>query len=240
MRLIRIRRARDKNHYIKIKFYTLIGASKVSRYDSPELTFDKINYLTGMLRFIWTLYWKWSGWKIRGRYPYELQKLLIIVAPHTTWKDVLVGFSIRTMLRVPDISFLGKKELFDGPLGWFFRRAGGIPVDRFNPKGMVGQVAELFTQRDRFILAMAPEGTRKRVDKLRSGFYHIAHTAQVPLLMAGLDFKHKEIVFSEPFYTTGDSEADFNKIIGFFSAFEGARPEQDLRHLGGKSTRNAI
>lgn len=184
-----------------------------------------------MLSLFWKGYWKFYGWKIRGQFPAHLQKLLIIVAPHTSWKDILVGFAVRTVLHIPDIRFLGKKELFDGPFGWFFRRAGGTPVDRFNPKGMVGQVAELFAQNYRFILAMSPEGTRKRVDKLRTGFYYIAHTAGVPLLMAGIDFKNKEVVFSDPFFTTGNLEADLEKILSFFSGFTGARPERDLRHL---------
>ena len=185
-----------------------------------------------MLRAFWKLYWKWSGWSFSGQFPYQEQKLLIIVAPHTTWKDVLIGFATRAQLNIPDIKFLGKKELFDGPFGWFFCWMGGTPVDRFSSHGVVAQVAGFFTSHERFILAMAPEGTRKRVDKLRTGFYHIAQTARVPLLMAGLDFENRRVVFSEPFYTSGDEEADFRKIIRFFSRFKGANPEQDLRHLG--------
>lgn len=184
-----------------------------------------------MLRLLWKLYWKLSGWKVRGQFPHEQKKALMIVAPHTTWKDVLVGFSGRAVLDIPHARFLGKKELFDGPFGWLFRWLGGTPVDRFSSQGMVGQVVEMFRTNEKFLLAMAPEGTRKRVDKLRSGFYHIANTAQVPLLMVGLDFGKKELVLSEPFFTTGNETADLHQIIQFFARFQGAVPEQDLRHL---------
>ena len=184
-----------------------------------------------MLSAFWRLVWKWWGWKFQGQYPYALPKLLIIVGPHTTWKDVLLGFAVRAQLGVPDIKFLGKKELFEGPFGWFFYWAGGTPVDRFSPQGMVNQVVDLYKKKDRFILAMSPEGTRKRVDKLRTGFYHIAHQARVPVVMAGLDFAQKQVVFSEPFTTTGDQERDLKKILQFFSSCTGAVPAQDLRHL---------
>lgn len=184
-----------------------------------------------MLRLLWKLYWKLSGWKVRGSFPYQEKKLLMIVAPHTTWKDVLVGFAGRAVLDISHARFLGKKELFDGPFGWLFRWLGGTPVDRFSPTGMVEQVADLFRNHDRFLLAMAPEGTRQRVDKLRSGFYHIAKAAGVPILMVGLDFGKKELTLSPLFYTTDDEAADFHRIIQYFAQFEGAVPEQDLRHL---------
>lgn len=184
-----------------------------------------------MARIFWKWYMALTGWKIVGRYPYELDKLIIIVAPHTTWKDVIVGMSVRNVLRIKHTRFLGKKELFDGPFGWFFRWIGGTPVDRFSAKGVVGQAADLFKKNERFVLAIAPEGTRQRVEKLRSGFYHIARAAQVPILMAGFDFAKKEVVLSEPFYTTGDEEADIAHIIAYFAAFTGANPAKDLRHL---------
>lgn len=188
-------------------------------------------YLDTMMRFFWKLYMKLTGWKIVGRYPHELDKMIIIVAPHTTWKDVIIGMSVRSVLGIKHARFLGKKELFDGPFGWFFRWIGGTPVDRFSSKGVVGQAADLFRSNEKFILAIAPEGTRQRVDKLRTGFYHIAQMAKVPLLMAGFDFGRKEVVLSEPFYTTGNEDADFAFILHYFSAFTGADPSRDLRHL---------
>ena len=184
-----------------------------------------------MLRLLWKLYWKLSGWKVVGQFPYNYKKLVLIVAPHTSSKDVFVGFAARSILKIDNAHFLGKKELFDGPFGWLFRWLGGTPVDRFSNQGMVEQVAALFTQHDSFILAMAPEGTRKRVDKLRSGFYHIAKAAQVPIVMVGLDFENKRLVLGEAFFTSEDEVADFRRIIAFFAEIKGKNPELDLRHL---------
>ncbi len=189
-----------------------------------------------MLRLLWNVYWKLGGWKIRGSFPYDIPKMVMIVAPHTSWKDVLVGFAARSKLKITHAKFLGKKELFDGNFGWFFRKLGGVPVDRFSKQGMVEQVVEMFRSNNNFLLGMAPEGTRKRVDKLRSGFYHIARQAHVPILPVGLDFKNKELVLGQAFLPTDNEEADFQRIIDFFSGITGYHPEKDLRHL----TRNSI
>jgi len=184
-----------------------------------------------MLRLLWKLYWKITGWKVVGDFPFQYKKMVLIVAPHTSWKDVVVGFAARNELKIYHAKFLGKKELFDGPFGFLFRWLGGTPVDRFSKQGMVEQVTALFAKNDSFLLAMAPEGTRKRVDKLRSGFYHIAKQAQVPILPVGLDFEKKEIVIGKPLFTSDDEAADFKTIIAFFATIKGANPGFDLRHL---------
>lgn len=184
-----------------------------------------------MLRLFWKLYWKITGWKIVGQFPYHLKKMVIIVAPHTSWTDILVAFAVRNELKIYDAKFLGKKELFIGPLGWLLSSLGGTPVDRTVKHGMVNQVARLFASHESFLLAMAPEGTRKKVDKLRSGFYHIAKTADVPLLPIGLDFKNKQLVIGEAFYASNDETDDLKKIIAFFSSFTGKNPAGDLRHF---------
>src|SRR5574343_647252 len=139
------------------------------------LTSHKISYLNPMLRPFWKIWWLLSGWKISGNFPQEIPKLLMIVGPHTSWKDVVVGFAARSILGIDHAHFLGKKELFDGPFGWLFRWLGGTPVDRFSSNGVVEQAADLFRKNERFLLAMSPEGTRKKVDRLRTGFYHIAN-----------------------------------------------------------------
>lgn len=184
-----------------------------------------------MLHLLWKTYWKLSGWKIAGRFPYHYKKMVMIVAPHTSWKDILVGFAARNELQIHHAKFLGKKELFDGPFGWLFKKLGGTPVDRFSKQGMVEQVVEMFAINENFILAMSPEGTRKKVDTLRSGFYHIAKQAKVPILMVGFDFENKQLIIGTPFFTSDDETADFKTIIKFFAAIKGAKPELDLRHL---------
>ena len=184
-----------------------------------------------MLRFIWKIYWKLSGWKIAGEFPYQYKKMVLAVAPHTSWIDVLIGFAARNELKITHAKFLGKKELFVWPLGWILRKLGGTAVDRFSKHGLVEQVAALFATHEIFLLGMAPEGTRKRVDKLRSGFYHIAKLAQVPILPIGLDYKNKQLVLGEPFFASDDEAADFKKIIAFFADIKGREPDGDLRHL---------
>jgi len=189
------------------------------------------NYLTSMVRLLLKLYWKLSGWKIAGSFPYQYKKMLMAVAPHTCKEDVLVGFAARNELKITHAKFLGKKELFKGPLGWMLRKLGGTPVDRHSKHGMVDQAAALFANNENFLLALAPEGTRKRVDSLRSGFYHIAKKAQVPILPIAFDFKNKQVVVGEAFLPGDDEGADFKRVMGFFANYEGKHPEKDLRHL---------
>lgn len=177
------------------------------------------------------LYWKFAGWEVVGKFPHQYNKLILIVAPHTSWVDILLGFAARRQLNIGHAKFMAKKELFDGPFGRFFSRLGGTPVDRSGKHGMVEQAVALFNTHEKFILAIAPEGTRKRVDKLRTGFYHIAKAAQVPILPIGFDFKNKKVILGQPLFTSTDEDGDMKKIISFFSDIQGHNPTLDLRHL---------
>ncbi|MBI3233240.1 MAG: 1-acyl-sn-glycerol-3-phosphate acyltransferase [Bacteroidetes bacterium] len=85
-----------------------------------------------MLRLFLKLYWKIFGWKISGNFPYQYKKMVLAVAPHTHWVDVMVGLAARQALNIPNAKFLGKRELFVWPLGWILRKLGGTPVDRFS------------------------------------------------------------------------------------------------------------
>lgn len=183
------------------------------------------------MRICWNLFLQMQGWKIRNEFPYHLKKCVIAVGPHTSAWDFVIGLAVRSKLKLYHLNFLGKAELFKGRFGFFFRKMGGYPVDRFSNNNVVDQVAEQFKIRDQFVLALSPEGTRKKVDKLRTGFYHIALKAGVPIVLAGLDFGRKEISFSEPFLPTGNMEEDFKKIIHFFADKEGKIPEYGLKHL---------
>ena len=128
------------------------------------------------------------------------------------------------------IHFLGKKELFDGPFGFIFRWLGGIPVDRSSSHNMVDQVVQKFKSEESFSLVLSPEGTRKKVERLRTGFYNIAQQAGVPLVMVGFDFGKKEVVIAEPF-TTSEQAADFRLLLDFFGPMQGKNPEKGLAHL---------
>lgn len=183
------------------------------------------------MRFLWKLYFRIRGWKIISPFPLDIPKAVIIVAPHTCVDDFFIGLAARSILKIQSSHFLGKQELFKGPVGYLLRQMGGFPVDRFSKKNMVDQVVDLFNSHSEFLLALSPEGTRKKVDRLRSGFYYIAQKANVPIIMVAFDFGHKEIKIAEPFFTSTDEAADIKKIINFFAPIQGKYPELGLSHL---------
>jgi len=183
------------------------------------------------MRSLWKLYLKLEGWKAVNEFPNHLKKAVVLVAPHTHWKDFTIGLAARSVLKIKHGKYLGKAELFKGPFGFLFRWLGGTPVDRFSKQGVVEQVVEKFNNAENLVIALSPEGTRKRVDKLRTGFYYIAKKANVPIVMVGLDYSKKELSVSETFYTTDDEAADFRKIIEFFAPLKGYYPDQGFEHL---------
>ena len=183
------------------------------------------------MRFLWKLYFRLIGWKIRAPFPINTPKAVIIVAPHTCVDDLFIGLAARSILRLKSLQFFGKQELFKGPTGFLLRHFGGHPVDRFSKKNMVDQAVDLFNENSEFLLALSPEGTRKKVERLRTGFYYIAQKANVPIVMVAFDFANKEIRIEEPFFTSNDESADFNKIIHYFATVKGKYPELGLSHL---------
>jgi 1-acyl-sn-glycerol-3-phosphate acyltransferase len=138
------------------------------------------------------------------------------------------------VIPIPYAHYLGKRELFEGPFGWFFRATGGVPVDRNSKNNLVEQVVEEFTRRPHFVLALSPEGTRKKVDRLKTGFWHIAKLANVPIVMAGMDFSTRVLKLSKPFYPGESPEADLPAIVEFFAPIRGKNPELGIQHLGNK------
>lgn len=171
------------------------------------------------------------GWKSVGFFPADLKKYVVIVAPHTSGLDFVIGLLFRKALRLERAKYLGKDSLFKPPFGFFFRWLGGYPVDRSSSHNLVDQVAKIFNDHDEFALALSPEGTRKRVDKLKTGFYNIARKANVPIIMVAFDYKHKQAIISPSLETTSDQQADFEKILSYFRPIEGKYPENGLMHL---------
>jgi 1-acyl-sn-glycerol-3-phosphate acyltransferase len=171
------------------------------------------------------------GWKPKGAFPYHIKKYVVIVAPHTSAWDFVIGVLFRIALRLENAKYLGKKELFKPPFGFIFRGLGGFPVDRSQSSNLVDEVVKIFNSKDEFGIALSPEGTRARVDKLKTGFYHIAKQAHVPIIMVGLDFANKQVIFSEPYMALGDQQKDFEHILNFFRPIKGKHPEKGLSHL---------
>lgn len=166
------------------------------------------------------IYFKLLGWKLMGAFPDELKKYVVIAAPHTSWHDFYFGLLIRKITGTP-INFVAKKELFKWPMGMYFRAVGGVALDRTSGQNKVQAIADLFNSRAEFRLAIAPEGTRKKVENWKTGFYYIAKTAKVPIVMVTFDFGNKQNKISEPFYPTDNMEADFKVIQKFFEGVQG-------------------
>jgi 1-acyl-sn-glycerol-3-phosphate acyltransferase len=174
-----------------------------------------------MLRRLFVFWFKISGWKVKGKFPHHIPKMVVAVAPHTSAWDFVVGAAARDVMKIKNARFLGKKELFDGVFGWFFRSMGGIPVDRSSSKGLVQQVVEQIEKEEVFRLGMSPEGTRQKVEKLKTGFYHIAREANIPILLIGLDFSQKKVIVGPLLQQTENKEMVFKSIHEFFSTIKG-------------------
>lgn len=159
------------------------------------------------------------GWRQGGQLP-DVARLVVIAAPHSSWWDGLWGMLMKVALGV-DLTFMGKQELFRGPLGWLLRHLGGIPVERHATNGVVEQMVARFHDSPRLWLGLAPEGTRRAVTHWRSGFWHIAHEAGVPILPLYFDYPSKTIGFGPLFHTTGDKDADIAALRAFYQPFRG-------------------
>ena len=170
---------------------------------------------------------KMGGWKIEGVIANHIPKKVLIGAPHTSAWDLLLGLLVRSAVQAR-IQFVGKASLFKPPLGWFMKWIGGVPVDRSKTNNFVDSVVEVFNQREEFTFFLAPEGTRKKVEKFKTGFYYIAHKAQVPIQMIALNFKDKVVKFSEPFYTSDNAEKDIGFVENYFRGIIGKVPEKSF------------
>lgn len=164
------------------------------------------------------------GWRIQiDTYPLP-PKYIIAVVPHTSNLDFPMGLLIRSALR-EDIKFIGKDSLFKFPLGVIFRWLGGYPVDRSKRSHFVDGVVDIFNKKDQFKVSIAPEGTRRKVNSLKTGFYYIAKGAHVPILLCKFDYGHKIIGISAPFFPTDDVDADFAFIDNYFRGVRGKNPQ---------------
>jgi 1-acyl-sn-glycerol-3-phosphate acyltransferase len=170
------------------------------------------------------------GWKVTGPYPHEIPKLVLAVAPHTSNWDFPVGVLVRSACDADKVAvFVAKHTLFKPPFGWLFRWMNGVPVDR-NKKGgnFVAAVVEEFHKREKFHLCVAPEGTRKKVDRFKTGFYHIAKGAGVPIVLTRFDWGTREVDFGERFYPTDNEEKDLQYIWNYFKNTKGHNPENGI------------
>lgn len=168
------------------------------------------------------LYLWLAGWRVEGRFP-DTAKAVVIAAPHTSNWDLPLMLSVAYVLGVRP-AWLGKRELFRSPFGWLMRWLGGVPVDRGARQNMVQQAVDGFGDVDRLHLVVPPSGTRSRATHWKSGFYHIARGARVPIVCAYLDYRRKAGGIGPVMMASGDIAGDMARIRAFYADITGKFP----------------
>lgn len=180
---------------------------------------------TALIRGLSKLILGLAGWRAVGSPPRE-RKYVMICAPHTTYWDGFWMLGCASLLGM-DLRFLGKHQMFKGPLGWLMRGLGAVPVIRSQRMNTVQQAAAWFNSSDAFLLGVAPEGTRSLTKGWKTGFYYIAMEAKVPIACAFLDYRKKTGGFTgDVIYPTGDIEKDFELIRRVYEPITAKYPEK--------------
>ncbi|MCF8231078.1 MAG: lysophospholipid acyltransferase family protein [Bacteroidales bacterium] len=164
------------------------------------------------------------GWRIREDSVPDVRKAVILVAPHTSNKDFLIGRLAFNMLDIK-AAFLIKKEAFFFPVGGILRKIGGVPVSRNRKTNLVDQLSRYFSHSEELMLVVTPEGTRSYVKKWKRGFYYIALKANVPIILSYIDYARKEGGMGKVIYPSGDIEKDFAEIVNFYQGITARYPE---------------
>lgn len=179
-----------------------------------------------MIRWISQTILNVLGWKISGDPANELNKKLYIVVPHTSSMDFFIGMLVKSAVGLK-VNFLGKKALFFPPLSWLLTYVGIVPVKKNS--NQIEEIISLYRTREKMSFGLAPEGTRSRVNKLRSGFYHIAKGANVPVIMVTFDFGNRTVTFREPYFVSDDMEKDMAYIQDYYEGVVGYRKNKSYR-----------
>lgn len=174
-----------------------------------------------------------QGWRFEGEFP-NIPKAVAIVSPHTSNFDGLYAFLAMLGIGLK-VTIFGKDSLFKPPFDTLFKWIGVIPVHRDSPHGLTQQIINIIQSTERIWIAIAPEGTRKQAEKIKSGFYHIAMGANIPIVMFAFDYDAKVIRCLGVLQPTGDYDADLAKIFqhyeGRFSPKNPARLAKPLQKL---------
>ncbi|MBU3935773.1 lysophospholipid acyltransferase family protein [Patescibacteria group bacterium] len=188
-----------------------------------QYTIFDVPVLRNIFRLLAILFLKMIGWCKEGSLP-DIPKYVMILAPHTSNWDLPIGLAIAFALKLRGY-WLGKDRLFRWPFHGFFQWLGGIPIYRSKSSDVVAQMVQVFKERASLAMVLAPEGTRKKVTYWKSGFYHIARDANIPIVLAFLDYLRKAGGIGPVFNPTGDIEADMEYIRAFYATVTGKYPE---------------
>ncbi len=162
------------------------------------------------------------GWRIEGELP-QLDKFVVIGAHHTSNWDFMIFIALKFVLRL-NARWFGKHTLFRWPFGGLMRAWGGLPIRRHRQLNTVEQAVQAFRDNSQFMLILSPEGTRKKVERWKMGFYHIACGAGVPIVLGALDYQNKRVVIGPLFWPTGDEPADLKAILAFYRLYLPKKP----------------
>jgi 1-acyl-sn-glycerol-3-phosphate acyltransferase len=185
-----------------------------------KYTFFETPVLKTILRIFSIYYLKLIGWKVIGALPVDTPKYVVIAAPHTSNWDMPMTLMCTFALRAK-MHWMGKSSIFKWPFKTIMMWMGGIPIDRTKSNNIVDETIKLFNEHDELIITVPPEGTRKKAERWKTGFYHIARGAGVPIVCAFLDYKNKECGVGLTLMPTGDLEADMDKIKSFYNTKTG-------------------
>jgi len=177
-----------------------------------------------LVRALSTGYLKLSGWKLCGDWP-ALEKAVLVAAPHTSNWDGLNMLATAGYYRVK-LRWMGKKSLTQGPFGAIIKALGCVPIDRAASNDVVNTMREVFAAEKQMVLAVPPEGTRSAVRDWKSGFYHIAVAAGVPLVLSVLDYGARTVSLAAVITPSGDYEADLPLIRSYYANAKGKHPEK--------------
>ena len=184
-------------------------------------------YRPKALQFLGKLVLSIFGWRVKGSISEDFsnQKLVVIVAPHTSNWDGIFGVATVAGLDAK-ITFIGKHSAFRYGLGAFLRYMGGIPVDRSKPGGIIRDAIDQIKKIDGSLIAMSPEGTRSKVKEWKTGFLRIAKELNTNIIPASLDFAKKEILLGKAFVPSGNNEEDIRALKQYYSVFTAKHPEK--------------
>ena len=164
-----------------------------------------------------------TGWKFKGDIP-RSDRIILVAGPHTSNWDFLLALAFIFGLNL-NVFWIGKHTLFKNGFSKIMRKLGGIPVDRASPELLMNEVSYIVKKQQGVIIAISPEGTRKKVERLKSGFLRIAKTTNSQILLAGIDFESKLIHLGKLFQPSGNTESDLLNVHNYFRQFKGKRPE---------------